>query len=80
MASEVFNADVASRIEGTLWELGLGHADFGDPGGIVWAGVIGQTGDGDLTILDGAGHNAWIDRPQDFQRALQRYLEEIGGD
>lgn len=57
----------------------LGDADYVDPEAIVWTGIIEAARDGRLTVLPGAGHNAWIDRPEAFRAALGVVLEELGG-
>lgn len=55
----------------------LGDADYVDPEAVVWTGVIKAARDGRLTVLEEAGHNAWIDRPEAFRTALDEVLEEL---
>lgn len=55
----------------------IGDSDYVDPKAIVWKDIIRYTKDGDLTILENAGHNAWVDKPADFIGALTMYLNEI---
>ena len=54
----------------------LGEYDFiTDPGGNVWPHVVGRLKDADLVVLEEAGHNAWIDQPEEFRNALNQALE-----
>ncbi|TVR86330.1 MAG: alpha/beta fold hydrolase [Saprospirales bacterium] len=64
------NAEVPIRVI-------IGESDYVDPKAIVWKHIIQQTEDGDLTILENAGHNAWIDKPEEFKKVLKIYLNEI---
>lgn len=64
------NEDVPVRII-------IGDSDFVDPKAIVWEGIIKYAPDGDLTVLKNAGHNAWIDKPEEFKDVLYLYLQDI---
>lgn len=57
----------------------IGDSDYVDPKAIIWKSIIHQTEDGELTVLEHAGHNAWLDKPAEFKKALQVYLNEITG-
>jgi proline iminopeptidase len=55
----------------------MGDADYVDPEAVVWTGIIQAARDGRLEVLDNAGHNAWIDRPEAFRKVLAEVLEEL---
>ncbi len=55
----------------------IGDSDFIDPKAIVWEGIIRDSKNGELTVLENAGHNAWIDKPEEFKDALDVYLKDI---
>ena len=55
----------------------IGDSDFADPKAIVWKYIIQHANDGDLTVLENAGHNAWIDKPEEFKDTLHLYLQDI---
>jgi proline iminopeptidase len=55
----------------------IGHSDYTDPKAIVWEEIIQHAKDGGLTVLENAGHNAWVDNPEEFNEALYLLLQEI---
>lgn len=55
----------------------IGDSDYTDPKAIVWQYIIQHAKDGDLNVLGNAGHNAWIDKPEEFKDALHLYLQDI---
>lgn len=55
----------------------IGDSDYVDPKAIVWKAIIQHTKNGELTVLKNAGHNAWIDKPEEFKNTLYLYLQDI---
>lgn len=53
----------------------IGTHDFVDPQVIVWPHIIDKLPKANLEVLKKAGHNAWIDRPKAFNKALQEALQ-----
>ena len=50
----------------------IGDHDFGDLGGHLHRHWFGEEERVDYVLLEDAGHNVWIDRPQGFREALLR--------
>lgn len=53
----------------------IGDSDFTDPDATVWAHFAAQLPNAELSVLEEAGHNAWIDQPDRFRAALQEALD-----
>ena len=54
-----------------------GDCDFVDPKAMMWRYAVAQLPTARLVVLQDAGHNAWIDQPQEFRRAVAQALESI---
>jgi pimeloyl-ACP methyl ester carboxylesterase len=52
----------------------LGDFDFTDPGAFVWPHIVKRLLNGRVTILEDAGHNAWLDQPETFVEAVDAAL------
>ena len=52
----------------------VGRQDFVDPGAEMWPDVVGLFDGAELVLLEEAGHDAWTDQPEAFQRAVGRAL------
>ena len=52
----------------------VGDHDLVDFGLVSWPAVAGTLENVEMTALENAGHNAWIDRPGQFTDALRRAL------
>jgi proline iminopeptidase len=57
----------------------IGTCDFVDIGPAIWPHLVPALNDGGIEILDGGGHNSWMDRPARFTSALDRALRDIAG-
>lgn len=53
-----------------------GTCDYTDPGPTVWPNVVDDLQDGRLTVVDGAGHSLWLDRPAEFVAAARAALAD----
>lgn len=62
------------RFEGATRVI-LGDFDFTDPEALVWPHLIDRFPDAKLTVLEDAGHNAWIDQPEAFRETLSEALQ-----
>lgn len=54
----------------------VGDCDFVDPQGALWQYAAMRLPNTHLTVLRDAGHNAWIDQPQQFGRTVSQALAE----
>lgn len=54
----------------------IGTCDYIDPGPILWPRIVQALPDGDVTVVQGAGHSIWLDRPGALRDALGRALAE----
>jgi proline iminopeptidase len=52
----------------------MGTCDYVDLGPTVWPHAVQRLHDGRLTVIDGAGHSIWMDRPGEFVRAMREAL------
>lgn len=52
----------------------IGDHDFADWKAVRWQSIAAHLPNLDLTILEKAGHNAWIDQPDEFSSALESAL------
>ena len=57
----------------------IGTCDYVDPGPIVWPHVVDRLPDARLTVVEGAGHSLWMDRPEAFADALRAALDDATG-
>ena len=55
----------------------VGRQDFVDPGSEVWPDVVGLFDGADLVLFEEAGHDPWIDQPEQFQEAVRRALNRV---
>jgi pimeloyl-ACP methyl ester carboxylesterase len=55
----------------------LGDHDLGDFGVELWPGLVATFPDVELTVIDDAGHNAWIDQPGKVRDALAEALSGV---
>ncbi len=53
-----------------------GTCDYTDPGPTVWPHVVDDLHDGRLTVVDGAGHSLWMDKPAEFVAAARAALAD----
>ena len=53
----------------------IGTCDYVDLGPSVWPALVPQLADGELSVVDGAGHSLWMDRPDAFAAALRAALD-----
>jgi proline iminopeptidase len=53
----------------------IGDHDLVDFGLVSWPGVADTLENVEITTLENAGHNAWIDRPGEFRDALRHALD-----
>lgn len=53
----------------------IGTCDYVDVGPLVWPHIPPRLPDASLTVIDGAGHSLWMDRPDVFLDALGDALE-----
>jgi pimeloyl-ACP methyl ester carboxylesterase len=53
----------------------VGDHDLVDFGLVSWPAVADTVENMEITTLENAGHNAWIDRPGKFRDALRRALD-----
>lgn len=56
----------------------VGIQDFIDPGAELWPSVAGLFDQSELVLIDEAGHNVWIDQPEQFESALRDALNRVG--
>ena len=54
-----------------------GLFDFTDPQGLVWPLLVRLMPAGDLVLLEEAGHNAWLNRPDAFAEAITEALSIV---
>lgn len=54
----------------------IGTCDYVDVGPAVWPRVVPRLPDATLTVVDGAGHSLWMDRPDAFRDALAAALRD----
>jgi pimeloyl-ACP methyl ester carboxylesterase len=57
-----------------VWVI-IGDHDLVDFGLVAWPAVVDALENAEMTTLENAGHNAWIDRPGKFRDALRRALD-----
>ncbi len=57
----------------------MGTCDYVDLGPALWPHVVPRLPDAQLEIVDDAGHSIWMDKPDEFQKALERALEGTTG-
>lgn len=54
----------------------IGTCDYVDVGPAVWPHIAERLPNGTLTVVDGAGHSLWMDRPDGFSDALATALQD----
>lgn len=54
----------------------LGTFDYSDPGANIWPQLAEELSDGQLTVLEKAGHLPWIDQPVAFSAELRNALRD----
>ncbi len=81
LSDSTFDAQVAAfwptlqAFEGPVRAI-IGTCDYVDPGPIVWPRVVERLPDATLTVVEGAGHSLWMDRPAAFADALRSALDD----
>lgn len=55
----------------------LGTCDYVDLGPAVWPRIVPLLPDARLTVVEGAGHSLWLDRPAEFADALGQALNDV---
>lgn len=55
----------------------MGDHDFADPGAKMWPLWVEPAAGVEVVVLEEAGHNPWIDRPEAFREALEEALDRI---
>ena len=55
----------------------MGTCDYVDPGPAIWPRLVRLLGNGKLTVVENAGHSAWMDQPDRFRRALAQSLGDV---
>lgn len=53
----------------------LGTFDYSDPGANIWSQFTEELSDGQVTVLEKAGHLPWIDQPVVFSAELRKALQ-----
>ena len=53
----------------------IGTCDYVDLGPLLWPRLVPSLPDARLDVVDGAGHSAWLDRPEAFTAALVSALD-----
>jgi proline iminopeptidase len=55
----------------------IGTCDYVDLGPSVWPHVVKHLQNGKLQVVQDSGHSIWMDKPQEFTRALDAALKDI---
>ena len=72
---EPWNLMPALKSNSVPYTVILGDHDLVDFGCVIWPKLIDKLPDGELTILEHAGHLPWIDRPDAFLLAMEKALQ-----
>jgi proline iminopeptidase len=55
----------------------MGSCDYVDLGPTLWPRIAPLLRDAALTVIEGAGHALWMDRPLEFTQALEQALNDV---
>ena len=55
----------------------IGTCDYVDVGPAIWPKAVQELDNAEISVIDGAGHSAWMDQPDAFNSALKDALNEV---
>lgn len=55
----------------------VGTCDYVDVGPMLWPHLVNALPSAEISVLEGAGHSIWMDRPEAFERAVSEALSRI---